>query len=89
MFTYICDKKNNLTSDSERINVVLSYIRGDHVDAWVQNYLVQNFDEEVGMDSLLNRVQGAFEGAICGFQPRARRARPDRVVAPRARPVLL
>ncbi len=35
MFTYIRDKKNNITSDFEIINVVLSYIRGDHIDAWV------------------------------------------------------
>ncbi len=45
MFTYIRDKKNNITSDSKRIGVVLSYIQGDHVNAWVQNYMEQNFSE--------------------------------------------
>ncbi len=46
MFTYVRNKKNNITSDSKRIDVVLSYIRGDHVDAWVQNYSDQNFNEK-------------------------------------------
>ncbi len=45
MFTYIRDKKNNITSNFKRINVVLSYIQGDHVNAWVQNYTDQNFNE--------------------------------------------
>lgn len=45
VFTYIRDAKNQITNDGERIDICLSYIRGNKVDVWVQNYTEENFDD--------------------------------------------
>ena len=49
VFTYIRDAsaKNQIADDGERIDICLSYIRGNEVDVWVQNYTEEHFDEDI------------------------------------------
>ena len=46
MFTYICDPRNRIRMDSERIDVTMLYIEGPKVRDWSQNYHSHNYNEE-------------------------------------------
>ena len=46
MFTYIRDPRNRIKTDSERIDVTMSYIEGPKVRDWSQNYHSHNYNEE-------------------------------------------
>ena len=45
LLTYIRDPKNGITTDDERIDIAMSYMRGGTVTDWVQNYYDTHFDE--------------------------------------------
>ncbi|KAF8828866.1 hypothetical protein HHX47_DHR3000778 [Lentinula edodes] len=46
LFAYICDPKNRVTIDNERIDIAILYMRGPKVSSWVQNYTDDNFDND-------------------------------------------
>ena len=46
MFTYICDPRNRIKMDSERIDVTMLYIEGPRVRDWSQNYHSHNYNKE-------------------------------------------
>ena len=45
---YIRDPRNALLTDNERIEVVMSYIRGTKIEDWKQNYHENKYDDSTG-----------------------------------------
>ena len=43
---WLRDPRNHVASDDERIDITMSYIRGDKVNEWVQNYYNNHFDDD-------------------------------------------
>ncbi|KAF8824701.1 hypothetical protein HHX47_DHR7000384 [Lentinula edodes] len=46
LFAYIRDPRNRIVTDSERIDIAVSYMRGPKVSSWVQNYTDDNFNDD-------------------------------------------
>ena len=48
MYMYIRDlnRRGSIRTDSERIEITLSYVRGEHADTWTQVYWKNHFDED-------------------------------------------
>lgn len=45
LIAWLTDEKNKICSDHERINIALSYMDGEKVSDWIQNYYENNFSQ--------------------------------------------
>lgn len=61
LFTWIRDPHNRIADEQEEIDVTLSYICGEHVMQWLQNYHNTYFDKQL---EIWNRSWPEFKGDL-------------------------